>query len=75
MEAGHGETYLGATRTLVQEGGVARLYRGFFLYNLKAAPGAAIQFYTYHELKRRWLAQRDVEGGHQQEARTSKFSI
>ena len=36
---------------LLQEGGVARLYRGFWLYNLKAAPSAAVQFFTYHTLK------------------------
>jgi solute carrier family 25 phosphate transporter 23/24/25/41 len=47
-----GESYLDATRALLREGGVARLYRGFLLYNLKAAPSAAMTFFTYHELKR-----------------------
>ena len=59
--AGSGETYLDATRALVREGGLLRLYRGFFLYNLKAAPSAAVQFYTYHELKRLWLRRSDAE--------------
>ena len=51
VAAGH-ESYLQATQALLQEGGIARLYRGFLLYNIKVAPSAAIQFFTYHELKR-----------------------
>ena len=48
-----GETsYVRALSALVEEGGVRRLYRGFLLYNLKAAPGAAVQFATFHYLKR-----------------------
>ena len=39
-------------RTLYREGGLARLYRGFLLYNIKAAPAAAVQFALYHHLKR-----------------------
>ena len=66
--AGSGETYLQATRALLREGGVLRLYRGFFLYNLKAAPSAAVQFYTYHELKRLWQRRRGAD-----EARTAFF--
>ena len=50
-EAGSRESYLQATHNLLKEGGVGRLYRGFLLYNLKAAPSAAVQFYTYHTLK------------------------
>jgi hypothetical protein len=61
--AGSGETYASATRSLIREGGVLRLYRGFFLYNMKAAPSAAVQFYTYHELKRRWLRRADSARG------------
>ena len=58
---GRGETYAQATAHLMREGGLARLYRGIGLYNLKAAPSAAVQFFTYHELKRLVLAfqQRD----------------
>lgn len=51
-----GETYVQAISHLLREGGVPRLYRGIGLYNLKAAPSAAVQFFTYHELKR-FLAQ------------------
>lgn len=49
---GRGESYVEAVRHLMREGGIARLYRGLLLYNLKAAPSAAVQFFTYHELKR-----------------------
>ena len=56
-EAGSRETYLQATRMLLKEGGISRLYRGFLLYNLKAAPSAAVQFYTYHTLKQLWIDQ------------------
>ena len=49
---GRGEGYFQAASHLMRDGGVSRLYRGIGLYNLKAAPSAAVQFYTYHELKR-----------------------
>ena len=49
---GNGESYLTALRLLWAEGGVARLYRGCLLYNLKVAPAAAMQFATFHGLKR-----------------------
>ena len=49
---GRGESYFVAATHLVREGGISRLYRGIGLYNLKAAPSAAVQFFTYHELKR-----------------------
>ena len=52
---GRGETYAEAAGHLLREGGVARLYRGIGLYNLKAAPSAAVQFFTYFELKRAYL--------------------
>ena len=58
--AGSSESYVQATRALLREGCVPRLYRGFLLYNFKAAPSAAVQFYTYHELKRLWLRRADV---------------
>jgi hypothetical protein len=46
-----GESYFGAAAALWREGGAARLYRGCLLYNLKAAPSAAVQFATYNGLK------------------------
>ena len=46
-----GGTYLGATRALLEEGGLRRLYRGCLLYNLKAAPSAGVQFATFNGLK------------------------
>jgi hypothetical protein len=49
---GRHETYAQAARKLFAEGGFKRVYRGFLLYNLKAVPAAAVQFGTYHELKR-----------------------
>ena len=49
---GRGESYAQATAHLLREGGVSRLYRGLLLYNLKAAPSAAVQFFAHHELKR-----------------------
>ena len=64
---GRGETYAQAARHLLSEGGVARLYRGILLYNLKAAPSAAVQFFTYHELKRRvmqWQGGREPQPRH-----------
>lgn len=45
-------TYVSATRALIAEGGIARLYRGQALYALKSIPGAAAQFGVYHALKR-----------------------
>ncbi len=50
--AGGSETYLCALRALHAEGGMARLYRGIVLYNIKVAPSAAVQFATFHGLKR-----------------------
>ena len=47
-----GESYLCALRALYAEGGMARLYRGIVLYNIKVAPSAAVQFATFHGLKR-----------------------
>ena len=38
--------------TVQAEGGMARLYRGIVLYNIKVAPSAAVQFATFHGLKR-----------------------
>ena len=46
------ESYLCALRALHAEGGMARLYRGIVLYNIKVAPSAAVQFATFHGLKR-----------------------
>ena len=46
------ESYLCALRALYAEGGMARLYRGIVLYNIKVAPSAAVQFATFHGLKR-----------------------
>ena len=63
---GRGESYFVAATHLVREGGISRLYRGIGLYNLKAAPSAAVQFFTYHELKR--LAVRYQEGRRQEAA-------
>lgn len=48
---GRGETYAQAAAHLMREGGLRRLYRGILLYNIKAAPSAAVQFFTYHQLK------------------------
>ena len=57
------ESYAHAVRTLYSEGGLARLYRGFLLYNLKAAPAAAVQFALYHHLKRLYASERSGGGG------------
>ena len=46
------EGYVATARTLVREGGVARLFRGLPLYLAKAAPAAAVQFGAFHYLKR-----------------------
>ena len=46
-----GVSYLQALRSLLREGGFARLYRGVPLYCLKAGPAAAVQFGTYMGLK------------------------
>lgn len=47
-----GEGYGCALRALYAEGGLPRLYRGIVLYNFKSAPSAAVQFATFHGLKR-----------------------
>ena len=47
-----------AMRGLYSDGGLQRLYRGLILYNIKALPSAAVQFYTYHQLKQLYLAAR-----------------
>ena len=52
MIGGSRETYRQACESLYREGGVRRLYKGFFLYNLKALPSAFVQFATFHQLKR-----------------------
>ena len=52
MIGGSRETYRQACESLYCEGGVRRLYKGFFLYNLKALPSAFVQFATFHQLKR-----------------------
>lgn len=44
--------YLEATKALIAEGGISRLYRGGALYALKSVPSAAAQFGVYHALKR-----------------------
>ena len=46
------EGYVATARTLVREGGVARLFRGLPPYLAKAAPAAAVQFGAFHYLKR-----------------------
>ena len=48
---GGGESYGEAARSLLRDGGLARLYKGCLLYNLKVAPAAAMQFATYYGLK------------------------
>lgn len=44
--------YLSTFRELLAEGGAPRIYRGLPLYLAKVAPAAAVQFGTYHLLKR-----------------------
>ena len=44
--------YVATFRELLAEGGAPRIYRGLPLYLAKVAPAAAVQFGTYHLLKR-----------------------
>ena len=53
--------YLSTFRELLAEGGAPRIYRGLPLYLAKVAPAAAVQFGTYHLLKR--LHRKYVGGG------------
>lgn len=49
------QSYVNTVRTLLSEGGVARLYRGFFINIVRNGPNSAIQFVVYKRLQTLWL--------------------